>query len=195
LGHYEVYVVCPQLKEGLGIALIDTGSQISLVKKSSLAKFHREKDENHRVYGITGKQIEIKGQVRLKTENAFEPSEQKCYVADSLPRNVDIILGQDWLDNEGYGFQKKTPVIIPPYSEQVVKCKTSEKGVRFIEHQITQPGLMCASSLVNCERCEFPCLMINLTDKPICMMANPKLEKPPTMMRRQQHVNEACRVK
>jgi hypothetical protein len=59
-----------------------------------------------------------------------------CYVVDSLPRNLDIILGQDWLDNAGYGFQKKTQVIIPPYSEQVVKCKTLEKGVRFIEHQI-----------------------------------------------------------
>lgn len=35
LGHYEVYVVSPQLKEGLGIALIDLGSQVSLVKESS----------------------------------------------------------------------------------------------------------------------------------------------------------------
>jgi hypothetical protein len=74
-----------------------------------------------------------------------------CYVVDSLPRNLDTILGQDWLDNAGYGFQKKTPVIIPPYSEQVVKCKTLEKGVRFIEHQILQRGLICAASLVNCK--------------------------------------------
>lgn len=183
LGHYEVYVVCPQLKEGLGIALIDSGSQISLVKESSLIKYSKEKDENHKVYGITGKHIEIKGQVKLKIENTLEASEQKCYVVDNLPRNLDIILGQDWLANEGYGFQKKTSVIIPPCSE-VVKCKTSEKGIRFIEHQITQPGLMCASSLVSCENFEFPCLMINLTDKPKCMTSDPKLEKPPTMMSR-----------
>jgi hypothetical protein len=57
-----------------------------------------------------------------------------CYI-DSLPRNLDIIFGQDWLDNVGYDFQKKTPVVIPPYSEHVVKCKTLEKGVHFIERQ------------------------------------------------------------
>jgi hypothetical protein len=118
-----------------------------------------------------------------------------CYVVDSLPRNLDIILGQDWLDNEGYGFQKKTPIIIPPYSEQVIKCKTQEKGARFIEHQITQPGLICACSLVNCENFEFPCLMVNLTDKPICMTVNPKLEKPPTTMCKQEFQNQTSKTK
>jgi hypothetical protein len=114
---------------------------------------------------------------------------------DSLPRDLDIILGQDWLDNAGYGFQKKTPIIIPPYCEQVIKCKTLEKGVRFIEHQILQPGLICAASLVNCENFGFPCLMINLTDEPICMMTDPKLEKPPTMMRKQELGNQLNKVK
>jgi hypothetical protein len=32
LGRYEVYVVSLQLKEELGIALIDSGSMVSLVK-------------------------------------------------------------------------------------------------------------------------------------------------------------------
>jgi hypothetical protein len=50
-----------------------------------------------------------------------------------------------------------------------MKCKTLEKGVRFIEHQILQPGLICAAGLVNCESFEFPCLVINLTDTPICV--------------------------
>jgi hypothetical protein len=95
-----------------------------------------------------------------------------------------MIFGQDWLGDAGYGFQKKTPVIIPPYSEQIMKCKTVEKEVHFIEHQVTQPGLVCAASLVNCENFEYPCLMTSLTDKPICMIADPKLEKPPTMMHR-----------
>jgi hypothetical protein len=127
--------------------------------------------------------MNVKGKVNLKIENTLEPLNQTCYVVDSLPRNLDIILGQDWLDKAGYGFQKKTPIIIPPYSEQVVKCKTSEKGVHFIEHQILQPGLVCASSPVNCEASEFPCLVINLTDQSICMTTNPKLEKSPTMIR------------
>jgi hypothetical protein len=48
-GRYEVYVVSPQLREGLGVALIDTGSQISLVKESSLIRFSKEKNENFKI--------------------------------------------------------------------------------------------------------------------------------------------------
>jgi hypothetical protein len=131
--------------------------------------------------------METEGQIKLKIENTrtLELVSQSCYVVDSLPRNLDIIFGQDWLDNAGYGFQKKTPVIIPPYSEQVLKCKTSERGVRFIENQILQPGLVCASSLVNCEAFKFPCLVINVTDQPIFMTTDLKLEKPPTVMNKE----------
>jgi hypothetical protein len=127
LGHYEVYVVSPQLREGLCVPLIDTGSQVSLIKESSLTKFCGKSDRDLKICGITGKEMDIKGQVELIIENTLEPLKQMCYVVDGLPRKLDIILGQDWLDNEGYGFQKKTPVIIPPYSERVVKYKTQEK--------------------------------------------------------------------
>jgi hypothetical protein len=151
LGYFEIYIISPQLKEGLGVALIDTGSQVSLVKESSLTKFSKERYGNIQISGITGNHVDIKGQVNLKIENTLEPLTQICYVVDNLPRNLDVILGQDWLDNAGYGFQKKIPTIIPSYSEQVVKCKTNERGIRFIEHQILKPGLICASSLVNCE--------------------------------------------
>jgi hypothetical protein len=163
----------------LGVALIDTGSQVSLVKESSLIKFRQEKDKNLQIQGIMVKKIEVKGKIKITIENTLESLSQMCYVVDSLPRNLDIILGQDWLGNAGYCVQKKTPVIIPPYSEQVVKCKTLEKGVCFIEHQILQPGLICAASLVNCEDFEFPCLMINLTDKPICFDNRAYIRKTP----------------
>jgi hypothetical protein len=131
----------------------------------------------------------------MNIENTLEPSKQECYVVDKLPRNLDMILGQDWLENAGYGFHKKTPVIIPPYCEQVIKCKTLERGVRFVEHQILQPGLICSASLVNCESSEFPCLVVNLTDKPMCMTTEPRLEKPPTMVHRQECENRTTRVK
>jgi hypothetical protein len=177
LGRYEMYVVRLQLRKGLGVGLIDTGSQVSLIKESSLTKLSAKKGSDLKICGITGKQMDIKGHVELIIENTLQPLKQTCYVADSLPRNLGIILGQDWLDNEGYGFQKTTPIIIPPYSKRVIKRKTQEKGVRFIEHQVIKPGLICACSPVNCEHFEFPCLMVNLTDKPICMTINPKLEK------------------
>jgi hypothetical protein len=113
--------------KGLGAALIDTSSQVSLVKEYSLTKFSKERYGNGRIYGIKGNLVHVRGQVTLKIENTLEPLTQVCYVIDNLPRNLDINLGQDWLDNGGYGYQKKIPTIIPPYSEQVVKCKTKEE--------------------------------------------------------------------
>ncbi|PNF43129.1 hypothetical protein B7P43_G18012 [Cryptotermes secundus] len=173
LGHYDIYVVSKELKGQLGVALLDSGSQVSLVKESSLAKFIEEKNGNFQIFGVTGKELEIKGKVNINLENTLEPLKQECYVVDNLPRDLDMILGQDWLENAGYGFQKKTPVFIPPYCEKIVKCKTLEKGVHFTEHQTLQPGLICAASLVNCESYEFPCLVVNLTDEPACMSTEP----------------------
>jgi hypothetical protein len=184
LGRYEVYIVSPQLREGLGLALIDSGSMISLRREASVTKFKRQ-NEQINVQGITGAQVKIEGQIDLNIENTLEPLVQKCYIVDSLPRNLDIILGQDWLEQAGFNIKKGTPVIIPPYSEQIIKCKTKERGVRFIEHQLLQPGLIVASSLVNCKNEELPCLVVNLTNKPINVMMEPKLEKPPTSMKNQ----------
>jgi hypothetical protein len=182
LGRYELYVVSPQFREGLGVALIDSGSMVSLVRESSVTRFERR---GHQVVlqGITGKEMNVLGSIDLKIENMLENLTQKCYVVDSLPRNLDAIFGQDWLANAGYGIQKKEPVVVPPYSEQVIKCQTKERGVRFIEHQLIQPGLIAATSLVNCERDEFPCLVVNLTNQSINVITSPKLQKPPTMIR------------
>jgi hypothetical protein len=179
-----VYVVSPQLRGGLGIALIDSGAMVYLVKESSVKRFERQAQQVE-LQGITGKQMNVLGLIDLKIENTTEDLNQKCYVVDSLPRNLDVILGQDWLENAGYSIQKKVPVIIPPYSEQVIKCRTNKRGVRFIEHQLLEPGLIAASSLVNCESNEFSCLVVNLTNQSINVITSPKLEKPPTMSRRQ----------
>jgi hypothetical protein len=129
--------------------------------------------------------MNVLGLIDLKIENAVEPFIQKCYVVDNLPRNLDIILGQDWLEGAGYSFQKREPILIPPFSEQIIKCKTNERGVRFIEHQLLQPGLIAASSLVECKASEFPCLVINLTNQTINMTNTPRLKKPPTMIKGQ----------
>jgi hypothetical protein len=42
-GRYEVYVVSPQLREERGLALIDSGSMISLVRESSVVKFKAQR--------------------------------------------------------------------------------------------------------------------------------------------------------
>jgi hypothetical protein len=45
LGRYEVYAVSPQLKEELGITLIDSGSMVSLVKESSIKRFRNQREQ------------------------------------------------------------------------------------------------------------------------------------------------------
>jgi hypothetical protein len=190
LGRYEVYVVSPQLKGELGIALIDTGSQVSLVKEVSLIKPQYEEKEI-KIQGVTGSQLKVKGKIDIMVKNTLEPLAQECFVVDRLPRNLDLILGQDWLENNGIGLQKKTPILIPTYSEQFVKCGTRERGFRYIEHQTLQLGLVCATSLVNCENVVFPCLVENLTDKPIAMSVSPRLEKPPTMIANMQQTDSS----
>jgi hypothetical protein len=88
----------------------------------------------------------------IVTSKLHSPSKKK-----KKKRIDDVmgILGQDWLEKAGYGIQKKIPDTIAPYSERLVKCKTSERGVRFIEHQLLQPGLIAATSLVECKQANF----------------------------------------
>jgi hypothetical protein len=82
-----IYIVSKELKGELGVALMDSGSQVSLVRESSLAKFVEEKDGNFQIFGVTGKEIGIKGKVNINIENTLEPLKQECYVVDNLPRN------------------------------------------------------------------------------------------------------------
>jgi hypothetical protein len=49
----------------MGNALIDTGSQVSLVKETGLAKGLKTKRQVMRIYGITGNVMETKGKVDL----------------------------------------------------------------------------------------------------------------------------------
>jgi hypothetical protein len=164
-----------------------------------VTRFKSEREQVE-LQGITGQSMNVLGLIDLKIENMTEPMIQRCHVVDRLPRNLDLILGQDWLEKAGYSFQKRKPVTIPPYSEQVIKCETNERGIRFIEHQLLQPGLIAASSLVRCEENEFECLVVNMTNQTINMVNTPKLERPPTMIKKQDIGNctkekEAKRIK
>jgi hypothetical protein len=98
---------------------------ISLVRESLVTKFKRQ-NEQINVQSIMGAQVKIEGQIDLNIDNTLEPLVQKCYIVGSLPRNLDIILGQDLLEKAVFNIQKRTPVIISPYSEQVIKCKTKQ---------------------------------------------------------------------
>jgi len=59
---FEIYVLCDSLKTGLANALVDTGSQVSLVKERSLIKGSEIKRRVLKIRGITGDYLETKGQ-------------------------------------------------------------------------------------------------------------------------------------
>ena len=61
---FEIYVLCDSLKTGLGNALVDTGSQVSLVTE----QFKGSDITRHvlKFRGITGDYLEIKGQIVLR---------------------------------------------------------------------------------------------------------------------------------
>ena len=54
--------MCDQLKHGMGNALIDTGSQISLVVETSLARGIKFRRQVIQIHGITGNVMETKEQ-------------------------------------------------------------------------------------------------------------------------------------
>jgi hypothetical protein len=66
LQHFEIYVLCDSLKMGLSITLVDTGSQVSLVKERSLIKGTDITRHVLKIRGITGDYVETKGQIGLR---------------------------------------------------------------------------------------------------------------------------------
>ena len=153
-------MLCEQLSTGLGNALVDTGSQVSLIKESSLTRGSRIRRDISSIQGITGNSKQIRGQIELKIG---ETSLHNFLVMDKLPMNYDLLIGQDWLEKFGYDFQiPSLGITLPAYSETIVRIPTQEKGNRLVEAQELQENIFCASSVVDCKDNSFLCLMINL---------------------------------
>jgi len=89
---FEIYVLCDSLKSGLGNAIVDTGSQVSLVKERSLIKGSDIERHVLKIHGIRGDYLETKGQINLRIG---ETSPRKFLVVNCLPMNCEILLGQD----------------------------------------------------------------------------------------------------
>jgi hypothetical protein len=91
-GPFEIYVLCNELHTGLGNALVDTGSQVSLVKESGLIRGSNIRRDILHIQGITGDLMEIKGQTKL---SIGDTSTHDFLVMDKLPMNYDVLLKQD----------------------------------------------------------------------------------------------------
>jgi hypothetical protein len=176
---YDVIVASPQLQDETGLGLIDTGAQVSLVKRKSLkenipkAKF---KEIQVNIQGISGDDVHIKEGIMLQINDS---EEMLFYIVESLPRNLDLILGQPWLIRNDYVMT--CPNTILPFSESVIKVPTKERGVRFVDKQELLPGVYCGTSLSLCHKGYFQCLVVNMTPFPVTQLPFPRLEKPPTI--------------
>jgi hypothetical protein len=151
---------------------------VSLVRRKSLkenvpkAKFIKI---NVNIQGINEGDLYIKEGIMLQINGG---EEMLFYIVDSLPRSLDLILGEQWLLRNNY--MMTCPSTILPFSESVVKIPTKERGVRFVEKQELLPGAYCGTSLSLCHEGYFHCLIVNMTPFPITQLPLPKLEKPPT---------------
>jgi len=135
---FIIYVVCDLLKNGIGNALIDTGSQVSLVTAESLTRWLKMNKQGLKIHGITGNVMETNGYVDLCIG---ETAPHKFLVIEELPMDCEVLLGQDCL--ERFGCQIQIPslgmnITLPAYSETVVRIPTTENGSRFIEEQELQ---------------------------------------------------------
>jgi hypothetical protein len=177
---FDVFVTSPQLQNEIGIGLIDTGAQESLVKSKSLKKssFKAQCKEIHvNIQGINGDSMHIDKGIMLQVNNS---KKMLFYVVESLPRNLDLIMGQEWLMENDYVMV--CPKIILPFSESVVKMPTRERGIRFVDKQELLPGIYCSTSLSLCEGGCFQCLIVNMTPFPVTRLPIPRLEKPPVFV-------------
>lgn len=140
---FIIEAACNSLKNGLGNTLIDTGSQVTLVRADSLAR--RLKINKHvlKIHGITGNFMVTKGYVDLCVGDA---TSHKFLMAENLPMNCEVLLGQDWLERFGCRFQipsVNVDIILPAYSGTQVRIPTTEKGSRLVEAQELQENVLC----------------------------------------------------
>lgn len=156
---FMIYVLCDQLKVGIGNALVDTGSQVSLVAMNSLKPQLNINKGVYSIHGITGNTMKTIGQVELCLNGT---SFHTFSAVEKLPIECEMLLGQDWLERFGYQFQiPKLGIKLPAYSETVVRIPTTAKGCRLVESQELQENVYCASSIVECVDCSFLCLIAN----------------------------------
>jgi hypothetical protein len=178
-GPFEIYVLCNELYTGLGNALVDTGSQVSLVKECGLIRGSNIERGISHIQGITGNSMQIKGQTKL---SIGDTSPHDFLVMDRLPMNYDLLLGQDWLEKFGCNLQiPSLGITLPAYSETLVRIPTKENGNRLVESQELQENIFCASSVVECINNSFLCLLINLNSTEQTLKQFPHTQELPKM--------------
>lgn len=68
------------------------------------------------------------------------------YVLKSLPQDIDMLFGQNWLEFHDSKIKipwKQDLVNVPPFSETVVQFATAELGIRYCQKQMIGNKIIC----------------------------------------------------
>jgi hypothetical protein len=131
-----MYVLCDKSSIGIGNALVDTGSQVSLVTERSLNTGLGTKKQVLNIHAFMGNAMETKGQIEICIGEKLPLT---FLVVKSLPMNCDLLLGQEWLERSWYQFQiPSLGITLAAYSESVVRIPTAEQGTRLVEAEELQ---------------------------------------------------------
>lgn len=180
------------------IFLIDTGASLSIIKDSSIPQIYT--DEIHREFvritGIGG-QTTTEGYVRMILHYKNITFAHKFHIFKELPKNIDGIIGQDFLIRYGalIDFEKKTLTVqkkeyyeiipmnlysleavnkaynikLPARCEKIVEINTNYRNDCVIKANEVCKGVFVANSLSKCSNGKIVIRLINTRETEVVL--------------------------
>ena len=167
-----------------GNTLVDTGAQVSLVKEESLINPTDVLPTVTSLQGVTGDSICVKGVVHMPVYHELFKCNHKFFVVDQLPQDLDLIIGQDFLQahNVQLIFQSGELLVkVPPRTEMIVELPLKEKGDVLIVKQELQPGLYLGDTITTVKENKVAVCIVNTNETEVNLEhVNIQYERPPT---------------
>ena len=153
-----------------GKTLVDTGSQVSLVRLGSIRNKEGIKPADIILHGVTGTTLSVEGKIEMLVCHSTFKCIHEFYVVNILPQELDLILGQDFLskNNVQLNFDEdKMKIIIPPRTEKIIKLPLNEKGDILVSKQEVEPGVYIGDVLTTVKENKILVCIMNTTDKEV----------------------------
>ena len=172
---YEVYVTWSQLKLGYGLALIDTGSYISMINGDKLKQGCKIINSNEKFVTVSGEVCTSKGQVELQVQETIH----KFEVMPKPILDYTFLLGRDWLSKSG--IQLKLPWItygtVKPRSQTVVSFPVKNDGIFYVEKQELGQNVYVAEGVAEAKGEQIKLLVLNLNEEEFQLDRIPELSR------------------
>ena len=178
----EIELMSNELKRGQ--TLVDTGAQVSLVKESSLTNRKQIIPTLTSLQGVTGDLMCVKGVVTLPVYHKLFSCKHEFFVVDDLPQNLDLIIGQDFLQKHNVQLifdSGNLSIKIPLTTEMIIELPLKEKGDILVVKQELQEGVYLGDTLTTVNENKVIVCVINTNESEV-YLNNVKLqyERPPT---------------